>query len=101
MPPGGEFGITNEMYAMLFEPGKPDMNAKVHCVDFAKVVGCRVKGPHQGCRECLSWVTNPLFEPGPRTTEVPAITDSFSENVWNTLETRLISAPVKPVKMCH
>lgn len=43
LPPGGEIGITNEVYAMLFPPGKPDMNAQVHCGEFAKVHGCRVE----------------------------------------------------------
>ena len=43
MPLGGEMGITNEVYAMIFLPGKPDMNAQVHCGEFAKVQGCRVE----------------------------------------------------------
>lgn len=43
LPPGGEIGITNEVYAMLFPPGKPNMNAQVHCGEFAKVHGCRVE----------------------------------------------------------
>ena len=46
-------------------------------------------------------VKNPLFETGSSTSEVPATTDSFSKNVENTLENRLISTAVKTVKMCQ
>ena len=43
MPAGDKFGITNELFAELFPPGKRDVNAMAHCYEFAKVVGCRIE----------------------------------------------------------
>ena len=48
LPPGTEVGIANEVYAILFPPGKPNMNAQVHCSQFAEVHGCTVKDSPDG-----------------------------------------------------
>ena len=46
-------------------------------------------------------VINPLFELGTRTSDVPSTPDSVDDNAWNNSETRLFSAPVKTVILCH
>jgi len=48
LPSGAEHGISNEVYANLFPPGKPNTNSQVHCSQFAKVHGCTVKDSPDG-----------------------------------------------------
>lgn len=48
LPPGAEARISNEVYADLFPPGKPNMSAQVHCSQFAKVHACAVKDSPDG-----------------------------------------------------
>jgi hypothetical protein len=42
LPAGKCAGIHHDVYAELFPPGEPDVNARAACYAFAKSAGCRI-----------------------------------------------------------
>ncbi len=48
LPAGKAAGVHHDVYADLFPPGEPDINAREACYKFAKSLGCRIENkPNQ------------------------------------------------------